>query len=478
MQMIHPLVLCGGMGSRLWPMSRIAQPKQFQPINGKDSLTYFQTTIQRHRGPMFHPPIIVTNADQAGLVSRQLGEIQIEGRIIGEPVGRNTGPAVLAAALTILQDDPDAILLVLPSDHIIIGDLNQTIGAMAFAAAHGKIITFGVRPGYAETGYGYIIDGGAVDAYEGLHSVARFIEKPPAEVAQRLIDEGTAYWASGISMFRADVICAEFQRLEPHTFAAVTKAVAAAVVTDTGIVLNEAAFSEARNEPTERAIFENTPSISLAPIHVKWDDVGAWSSVYDVNSKSVDGNVTNGDVMTLDTTNSLVRSDGRLVVVVGMKDVIVVDTKDAVLVMDKKNAQQVKLVVEKLKSAGRTEVESHPFSHHAWGGSEALATEPNYRMERLTLLPRSTMKINGHGLGDSFLSVVSGQGVGLEGAEGDGHTLELGSMLTIAKDVEFTLTNNGTFDLHAFLLSTTVPNRIDRGPASREIPPQLAVAHG
>ncbi len=478
MTTIHPLILCGGMGSRLWPMSRIEQPKQFQPVNGKGSMTYFQTTVQRHRGPTFHDPIIVTNAAQADLVSQQLSEIQSAGLIIGEPVGRNTGPAVLAAALTILPDDPDAILLVLPSDHIIIGDLNLTINGMAAAAADGRIITFGVIPGYAETGYGYIIDGGAVENYDGLHSVARFIEKPPAEVAQRLIDEGMAYWASGISMFRADVICEEFKRLEPRTYAAVAEAVAAATPTRNGITLNEPAFREARDEPTERAIFENTPTISLAPIDVKWDDVGAWSSVYDVNTKSDDGNVTNGDVMLLDTTNSLVRSDGRLVVVVGMKDVIVVDTKDAVLVMDKKHSQQVKLVVEKLKSSGRAEVESHPFRNHAWGGSEALVSEPNYRMEKLTLLPGSTMKINGYGTGDSFLSVVSGQGVYLEGREGNDCTLELGSMLTIDKEVELTLTNNGVYDLHAFLLSTTLPQGIGSFEAIRDTPTFRAAARG
>ena len=478
MQSIHPLILCGGMGSRLWPMSRIEQPKQFQPINGQGSLTYFQTTVQRHRGPAFHEPIIVTNAAQSDLVNQQLTDIQSDGRIIGEPVGRNTGPAVLAAALAILPDDPNAILLVLPSDHIIVGDLNPTIERMVAAAKSGKIITFGVTPGYAETGYGYIIDGGAVENYGGLHSVARFLEKPSADVAQRLIDEGTAYWASGISMFRADVICEEFRRLEPRTHSAVIEAVAKAKPTRHGITLDEAAFREARDEPTERAIFENTPTISLAPIDVKWDDVGAWASVYDVNIKSDDGNVTNGDVMMLDTSNSLIRSDGRLVVVIGMKDVIVVDTKDAVLVMDKKHSQQVKLVVEKLKSSGRAEVESHLFRNHAWGGSEALLSEPGYRLEKLRLLPGSTMKINGFGLGDSFLSVVSGQGVYLEGRNSNDKPLELGSMLTIDKNVELTLTNKGGLDLHALLLSTTMPEVVTKPDAMGSMPLLQVVANG
>ncbi|MDT8857110.1 sugar phosphate nucleotidyltransferase [Paracoccaceae bacterium Fryx2] len=478
MKTIHPLILCGGMGSRLWPMSRIDQPKQFQPTNGKGSLTYFQTTVQRHRAANFKDPIVVTNAAQADLVSQQLNEIQASGLIIGEPVGRNTGPAVLAAALAILPDDPDAILLVLPSDHIIIGDLNFTVARMTAAAAGGQIITFGVTPGYAEAGYGYIIDGGRVESYDGLHSVARFIEKPSVEVAQRLIDEGTAYWASGISMFRADVICEEFRRLDPRTHAAVSRAVTEAASTRNGITLNEAAFREARDEPTERSVFENSPAISLAPIDVKWDDVGAWASVYDVNTKSDDGNVTNGDVMTLDTTNSLIRSDGRLVVVIGMNDLIVVDTKDALLVTDRKHAQQVKLVVEKLKSGGRAEVVSHPFRNHAWGGIESLATDPGYRLEMLTLLPGSTMAINGHGLGASFLSVVSGQATYLEDCRGNDHTLGLGSMLTIDKDTQISLTNTADYDLHAFLLSTAPPVVGPPARISQSLPPLRAVANG
>ena len=476
MTRVYPLILCGGMGSRLWPMSRIDQPKQFQPINGKGSLTYFQTTVQRHRGPMFHDPIIVTNAAQADMVSQQLLEIQATGRIIGEPVGRNTGPAVLAAALAILLDDPEAVLLVLPSDHIIIGDLNLTLAKMTAAAVAGQIISFGVTPGYAEAGYGYIIDGGPVAGYDGLHSVARFIEKPPVDVAQQLIDQGTAYWASGISMFRADVISNEFCRLEPRTHAAVTNAVVAAQKTRDGFTLNEAGFREARDEPTERVIFERSPAIALAPIDVKWDDVGAWASVYDVNVKSEDGNVTNGDVMTLDTTNSLIRSDGRLVVVIGMNDVIVVDTKDALLVTDRNHAQHVKLVVEKLKSGGRAEVVRHPFRNHVWGGIESLATDPDYRLEKLTLLPGSTMEINGHGLGDSFLSVVAGRGTYLEDNKGNDQTLELGSVLLIDKDTEIRLTNSADSDLLAFLLSTTPSEDASRQNSARHQP--RASAHG
>lgn len=465
MRMIYPLVLCGGMGSRLWPMSRIDQPKQFQPVNGKGSLTYFQTTVQRHRGSGFHDPIVVTNHRHADLVRHQLDEIQCGGLIISEPVGRNTGPAVLAAALAILPVDPEALLLVLPADHIILGDLNATVLRMANAAGDGHIITFGVPPGYAETGYGYIMDGGTTINHLGLHHVGRFVEKPPLEVAQALIDSGDAYWASGISLFSAALIAAEFKRLEPMTYAAVLAAVLGATPSYRGLTLEAQAFRKARNEPTERMIFEHSSAVYLAPITVKWHDIGAWAAVYDVNAKCDDGNVTNGDVLMIDTTNSLVRSDGRLVVVVGMDDIIVVDTKDALLVTNRAHAQKVKQVVETLKSSGRSEVISHLYHAKSWGGIEDLLSETGFKLEMLTVRPGFTAQINGHGVGASFLSVVTGEGSYLEDHALPGQPLGIGAMLSIDKDTEVSLTNTLATDLQALLLSTG------------QHPPLMALAH-
>ena len=251
------------------------------------------------------------------------------------------------------------------------------------------------------------------------------------------------------------MICGEFERLDARTFAAVSEAVRGAETTPSGLNLHEAAFRDARDEPTERSVFEHSPAVGLAPIDVKWDDVGAWASVYDVNTKSDDGSVLNGDVMALDTTNSLVRSSGRLVVVIGMNDLIVVDTKDALLVTDRKHAQQVKLVVEKLKSGGRAEVVTHPFRKHVWGGIEEIETRPGYRLEILTVLPGSTMQINGSGTGTSFLSVVAGHGTYLENDVRSNTQLEIGSMLPIERQTRVSLTNHAGSDLRAFLLSMT-----------------------
>jgi mannose-1-phosphate guanylyltransferase/mannose-6-phosphate isomerase len=464
------------MGSRLWPLSRIEQPKQFQPVNGKGSLTYFQSTVQRHRGPLYHSPIVVTAAGQADLVRQQLAEIQSSARIIAEPCARNTGPAVLAAAIEMLRHDPEAILLVLPSDHVISGDLGGPIGRMVGAANAGRIVTFGITPAYPESGYGYIIDGGAVAGHDGLHSVSRFIEKPPVAVAQRLIEAGTAYWASGISLFRADVIEAEFRRLEPKTHAAVTRAVTLGRAGADCLALDEAAFRDARDAPTETAVFEQSPLVSLACLDVRWDDVGAWAAVYDVNEKGEDGNVLAGDVMAPGTTNSLIRSDGRLVVVVGMKDVIVVDTKDALLVTDRSHAQDVKQAVERMKGDNRTEVRSHPYRSYVWGGVEALASETDCRVEMLTLRPGASLQIGGRDTGPRSLSVISGEARCLGGPVGQDSFLSRGSVLTIADGAEVNVTNIADHDLRALLLSTTADEterRDLKAPA-----PLRAVANG
>ena len=457
MSSIYPLILCGGMGSRLWPMSRIAQPKQFQPTAGRDSLSYFQATIQRHRGTGFHRPIVVTNAQHRSIVRRQLREIQIDAHVIAEPQGRNTGPAVLAAALSVLRDDADAQLLVLPSDHAIKGDLNPTVAAMAGAADDGRIITFGITPRYAETGYGYITDGGSYENYPGLRRVQQFVEKPDLRHAEALIAAGASYWASGISLFRADVLIEEFCRFEPETFCAVSRAVAGAISGPEADVLDEAAFVQARAEPTERLIFERTNAIALAPVTgIDWNDVGAWSSVHGISDKSTDGNVVNGDVISLNTTNSLIQSQDRLVAVVGMSDVIVVDTPDALLVTNQQNAQMVKSIVDRLKTQNRPEVATHRTCDQSWGRMQALSSGSDCKLNMLTLRPDATVMLNGTGEGPSLLAVISGRGSYDE--EGVEKRIGMGQSITLAPDLSLPLHNSSAEPLQALLLTIPDPH--------------------
>lgn len=427
---IHPVVLCGGMGSRLWPMSRVEQPKQFQPVNGKGSLSFFQTTLQRHRGDAFHDPIVVTNVRQSAIVDRQMRELQYKGRVIAEPVGRNTGPAVLAAALTILRDDPDGQMLVLPSDHIIKGNLNRTILAMVRGADEGRIITFGIKPAYPETGYGYIVDGGGFLNYPGLHRVEQFVEKPPYEQSKELVASGFSYWASGISLFRADTLVAEFRRFDPNCYEAVAEAVERATGPSNRIFLDEAAFSRATNQPTERIVFERSSAIALAPVlDIEWDDVGAWNSVHQISDRDANGNVENGDVITLDTTNSFIQSDGRLIAVIGMHDVIIVETPDAILVAHRDHAQSVKKLVEGLIADDRPEVKSHVVRDTSWGQIETVSQTNGYDMRMLTIQPGASLRVNGTGIGPSLLTVVSGEGIcmlhGVERTISRGHTLPI-----------------------------------------------------
>ena len=394
MEEIRPVILCGGTGSRLWPMSRTQSPKQFQPVAGAGSLTFFQATIQRHRSKGFGKPIVVTAAQHAKQVARQLQEIQCEATVICEPVARNTGPAVLAAAMLLAEENPDALMLVLPSDHIINGNLNGPILTMRQPAIDGRIVTFGIRPTYPETGYGYISDGGSFTNYRGLHRVARFIEKPPLSAAAALLDTGSAYWASGISLYSVATIIAEFARLDTTTTKAVRQSIDRGEQGHLGYLLDGASFRLATNEPTERIVFEKTDAVALAPLDVEWSDVGCWTSMHAIGGADDNGNVCQGDVLSVNTTNSLVRSDGRLVAVVGMSDVIVVDTPDAVLVTSRGKCQDVKKITETLRAEGRRESQRHVQSDHIWGQSQSVLASPEYEMTVLKINPSASINID------------------------------------------------------------------------------------
>lgn len=356
---IVPVVLSGGMGTRLWPMSRVRQPKQFQPIDGVGGQSFLQATILRHQGEGFAPPLVVASALEREILFDQLAAIGSRATFIGEPVGRNTGPAVLAAALMLAETDPGALLLVLPSDHVIEGDMNGPVQAAAHAADAGRIVLFGIVPRHPETGFGYISAGDPVAGHDGLSHVQSFIEKPDLECATALVAAGGTYWASGISLMRADVLIEEFARFEPDTLAAVRAALAGAETTEWGPILEKDAFSGAKDEPTERQVFERTDRVCVQPLDVEWSDVGAWPAVHSLGEKTRDGNVQSGSVVTLETRDSLIRAGDKLVAVVGMEGVIVVDTPDALLVTNHANAQKVKEAVSELKRHRRAEVFSH-----------------------------------------------------------------------------------------------------------------------
>ncbi len=312
-------------------------------------------------------------------------------------MARNTGPAVLAAAMYVGGAEPDSLIVVLPSDHVIQGDLNGVIQAMQKAALDGLIVTFGIRPTFAETGYGYIMDGGGFDNYPGLHHVERFIEKPELSIAHSLFETGYAYWASGISMFRADKLINEYRLHDPATSAAVRASLndAEPLSGNRGIALSGKSFVKSISLPTEKAIFERTKDIALAPANIKWDDVGAWNALHSIGHKCENGNVTTGDVILHDTQDSLVRGGDRLIAVVGMTDVVVVDTDDALLVTSKQRAQDVKKIVEKLVSTQRPEVSRHRNQHMEWGTFKSIHAANGVTMNLLTIAPGKQARIPG-----------------------------------------------------------------------------------
>ncbi len=390
---LYPIILCGGSGSRLWPSSRRESPKQFQPIGGGQTTSFLQATLQRHTASGIEPPMLVTNRRYAPLVHQQLQEIQCSGELLCEPIGRNTGPAVLAASLRIAERDPDAVVVVLPSDHAIKGDMNRLFFDMRRAADEGRIVIFGIPPIYPETGYGYITDGGQFLNYPGLHRVDRFVEKPPLEHATALIATGAAYWASGISMFRAETIIEEFRKIDPDTLRAVETALHHGQMVREGWLMNEASFAEATSAPTEQTIFERSSAVALAPAHVQWNDVGSWSAVYDIGAADQNGNVTDGDVVAVDTRNSLIRAQDRLVTVIGMSDLIVVDTPDALLVAPKSQTQQVKAVVGALEAGNRPEVMRHRKQMFSWGGKRKLTEGRDVEVDVLDVKPGAQLSL-------------------------------------------------------------------------------------
>lgn len=351
---IVPVLLSGGSGTRLWPLSRRDAPKQLQRLVGAETMV--QATLRRVRGlPGAGEPVVVCNRRHVDAILTQLDAIGVTpGRVLAEPAGRNTAPAVVAAALAA---EADQVLLVLPADHVV-GDVDgfrRAVEVGARAAADGSLVTFGIRPSRPETGYGYIrVDG---EVGEGVARVEAFVEKPDADTAAEYVASGRYLWNSGMFVFRADALLAEARRLVPDVVAAVARA-----LPDTdGVVAHLGPdFVEAPAISIDYAVMERTDRAMVVPLDVGWSDVGSWEALWEVEPHDPAGNVARGDVVLDGVSGSYVRSESRLVVVVGVADVVVVETPDAVLVLDRASSQELRGVVERLRGEGRPEVERAP----------------------------------------------------------------------------------------------------------------------
>jgi mannose-1-phosphate guanylyltransferase/mannose-6-phosphate isomerase len=393
--LVIPVILSGGAGTRLWPLSREMYPKQLLALTGKQ--TMLQETGARLAGVAgAQPPIVVCNEAHRFIVAEQLRSLGLPAAaILLEPVGRNTAPAVALAALTALQSDPDAVLIVAPADHVI-RDAHgfQQAAAVAVAQARmGSLVTFGIVAHAPETGYGYIRRGeGKGPAYP----VAQFIEKPPLDVARQFVASGDYFWNSGMFVFKAERYLAELKSFAPDILQAATAALANAKVDLDFVRIDGASFERCRSESIDYAVMEKTRDAVVLPLDAGWSDVGSWSSLFDALPADEEGNVLQGDVVVFDTHDCYVHSTSRLIAAVGMDDHIIVETKDAILVAPKERVQDVKELVAKLKKSGRSEPTLHREVFRPWGSYDSIDSGERFQVKRLTVKPGGVLSLQMH----------------------------------------------------------------------------------
>jgi mannose-1-phosphate guanylyltransferase/mannose-6-phosphate isomerase len=394
---VQPVLLSGGSGTRLWPLSREMYPKQFLPLAGDD--TMLQATWKRVAPLASLPPIVVANENHRFLAAEQLRVLGVQApAIVLEPVGRNTAPAIAAAALQAMVTGDDPLLLVLPSDHVIADAdaFRAAIAVASTAAEQGALVTFGIMPTGAETGFGYIqAEANQAAPGEGVRKVLRFVEKPDATTAQAYLDAGGYYWNSGMFLFRASRYLQELERLRPDILAATRAAFATAARDGDFIRLDEDAFAACPSESIDYAVMEQTDAAMVLPVDIGWNDVGSWSALWDVAERDGDGNACRGDVITIDSRNSYAHAR-RLVALVGVDDLIVVETDDAVLVAHKDRVQQVKDVVARLKSERRSQAALHREVHRPWGSYDSVDVGDAFQVKRIKVKPGAQLSLQSH----------------------------------------------------------------------------------
>ena len=409
MTQLHPVILSGGVGSRLWPLSRSLFPKQLLALAGDNSL--IQDTARRAKGPAFAKPLIVCNVEHRFLIAEQMRAAGIVPEaILLEPLGRNTAPAAAVAALMLAEKDPDAILLLMPADHVV-RDLEafaRAVDSAAAAAARGYIVTFGIAPKGPETGYGYIQRGQALDENAPAFAVRRFVEKPDLATATGYIEAGDYYWNSGMFAFQASRFLAELERLEPEMLAQCRAALSAGKQDLDFFRLDATAFAACKSISIDYAVMEHTQMAVIVPVEMGWSDIGSWESLWDASSKDESGNALKGDVLHHGARNSYLRSEGPLVAAVGVEDLVVVATADAVLVSRKDASQDVKKIVEQLERAGRELHVTHRKVYRPWGAYEGLDIGNNFQVKRITVNPGAKLSLQMHHKRAEHWVVVSG----------------------------------------------------------------------
>jgi mannose-1-phosphate guanylyltransferase/mannose-6-phosphate isomerase len=394
---IVPVILSGGSGTRLWPVSRESYPKQYWPLISARSL--LQDTAQRATGPGFAPPIVVCNQEHRFLIAEQLRQGGGErARILLEPVGRNSAPAIAAAALLVAEENPDAVLWMMAADAAIsdLAALRAALQPAIAAARGGRIVTFGMTPTAPETGYGYIEVGAPLAGIAGAHDLTRFVEKPDAETAAELLRSGRHLWNSGMFLFTAARLIAEMEEHAPAVLAAVRAAVAGRRADLDFLRLDAEAFAAAPAISLDHAVAERTRHAAVVPADLGWSDVGSWSALWALGEKDPAGNVAVGDVLLESARDCYVRSDGMLTAVVGLENAVVVVTEDAVLALHRDHAQDVKKVVDRLRAAGRAEAVAHNRCYRPWGFYESLIHGDRFQVKRIVVQPGQKLSLQKH----------------------------------------------------------------------------------
>jgi mannose-1-phosphate guanylyltransferase/mannose-6-phosphate isomerase len=396
--MLIPVILAGGVGSRLWPASRSLQPKQFIEFPTMQG-SLFQNTLSRLEGLSdLEDPIVVCNNNHRFLVAEQLRQLGKEhSTILLEPVGRNTAPAVALAALCALQNSADPFLLILPADHVIEDQtaFQQAIAQALQSAKQGKLATFGIVPSVAETGYGYINKGAQLASGNG-YCVEQFVEKPNQETAQAYLDSGNYFWNSGMFLFSASTYLQELKRHAPDIFESCHQAYASLESSEDFQRIPEPIFASCRSDSIDYAVMEKTASAVVVPLEAGWNDLGAWDAMWEVQAKDEQGNALSGDVLTFDVQDSYIQSQSRLVAVAGVRDVVVVETADAVLVTQRSQAQSVKHLVKQLQDHEREEGTLHRLVYRPWGSYESLSSRPGYQVKHLVINAGASISLQLH----------------------------------------------------------------------------------
>lgn len=388
---VYPVILSGGAGSRLWPLSREHYPKQLLCLVGEGTL--LQQTITRLDGlPNISAPLLVCNEEHRFLVAeqvRQLGKEPLD--IILEPVGRNTAPALTLAALALARNDADALMLVMPADHVIqhTEAFHHAVADAVGLAKNGHLVTFGVTPTAPETGYGYIKKGAGND-------VAAFVEKPDAVTAQCYLDAGDYFWNSGMFLMRASLWLDELARYQPDILSACQSAFEQGARDGEFYRINKQAFVSCPSDSIDYAVMEKTERAAVVPLDAGWSDIGAWSALWDVSEQDAEGNVTQGDVYMHATQNALLIAQHRFLAAVGLEDIIVIETPDAVLVAHKDHAQNVREIVNRLKAEERSEYQQHRRVHRPWGCFEGIDRGERFQVKRLTINPGAAISLQMH----------------------------------------------------------------------------------